>query len=344
MGRKRNPDKAPLPQRWDFRSGAFYYRTRPEERALFDGKTWFRLGTTYPEALRAFADRREIGMSDKLLSVIDRYTLEVLPLLRPNTRGGYQAALGRLRATMGHNLVRVITPQIVYRYMDAIARRHTMNIANMDLKVLHALLDNAVRWGVISTNHLKGNVHYYGARQGLKKARDRYVEDWELAEWSKVATPVQRAFAALVMLTGARKSDILRLRRSDAQDDVLTIQVSKTGQEQRFEITQALQDAIDLALSTQRVPGFFLLTNADGGCYVGADDRSASFDRAWRQSMTRAIELTQLEHSFTRHDLRAKVGSDADQLARAQELLGHSSPDTTRKHYRRKRRSIRPTH
>ena len=55
-----------LPTRWAHKHGAFYYRPREHERAAFDGKTWYRLGVAYHEALRAFADRMEIQCSDKL--------------------------------------------------------------------------------------------------------------------------------------------------------------------------------------------------------------------------------------------------------------------------------------
>ncbi len=45
---------------------------------------------------------------------------------------------------------------------------------------------------------------------------------------------------------------------------------------------------------------------------------------------------------FTEHDLRAKVGSDAESLARAQELLAHADAKMTEKFYRRKPQKITP--
>jgi hypothetical protein len=345
MSRKRKPGSPRLPSRWDFKHGAFYYRTRDDDRRLFDGKTWFRLGKTYPEALRAFADRKELLMGETLDSVIDRYTLEILPALRPNTRASYSTSLACLRGTLGHNPMRLITPQIAYQHLDAVAAAKGMNVANNDLKVLNVLADYAVRWGVIPANTIKGNVRYFGLRDGLKKARDRYVEDWEVEEWRKVATPVQWAFTVLVLLTGARKADLLRIRRSDVdlQNKVLTVRTSKTDGEQPFEITPALEDAIKAAFASQRVTGFWLLTNAHGGCFVDDEtDRCSSFDRAWRSSMARAVAETGLQQPFTRHDIRAKAGSDEKDLARAQELLGHADAKMTRTHYRRRKTPIKP--
>lgn len=346
MGRKRKPGNLRLPSRWAFKHGAFYYRPREDERRLFDGKAWFRLGDNYPAALRAFADRKDVEVGETLESVIDRYTAEILPAMKPNTRAGYSASLARLRGTLGHNAVRIITPQVVYQHMDAVSKAATMNVANTDLKVLNGVVDFAVRWGVVPVNHIKGNVRYFGVRDGLRKTRDRYVADWELEEWRKVASPVQWAFTVLVMLTGARKADLLRIRRSDVDlvGKVLTVTASKTGKEQRFEITEALDEAIRGAFASQRVTGFWLLTNSEGGCYVDpATDRCASFDRAWLAAMRRAMRETKLVHPFTRHDLRAKVASDQEDLARAQQLLDHSSPGMTKKHYRRRRETIKPT-
>ncbi|TDR55003.1 hypothetical protein DFP85_106148 [Halomonas ventosae] len=58
--------------------------------------------------------------------------------------------------------------------------------------------------------------------------------------------------------------------------------------------------------------------------------------------MRRALAENDLEASFTQHDLRAKVGNDAENDARAQELLSHSGVAVTRQHYRRKNKAIRP--
>ncbi|MGK0441828.1 MAG: hypothetical protein ACJA0N_001629 [Pseudohongiellaceae bacterium] len=47
--------------------------------------------------------------------------------------------------------------------------------------------------------------------------------------------------------------------------------------------------------------------------------------------MKMAFAETKLENKFTKHDLRAKVGSDADTDEPAQRQLDHTSPATTHK-------------
>lgn len=345
------PSKRPhnLPSRWAFKHGAYYYRPRADERALFDGKAWFRLGDNFPDALRAFADRKELEMGDSLASVIDRYRLAVLPTLKPLTRDSYGRGLDLLRSTLGENKLGLIKPQLVYQYLEEVAKAKTMNVANHQLKLLNAVLDRAVRWGAIPRNGIKGEVSYYGKRDGLKKVRGRYVEDWELEAWQVVSTPAQRAFAALAMLTGARKSDILQIVLQDERESGLRVLIRKGIGEPKeviYRWTPALREAVDLAKSTRKHgKSMFLLTNRNGQCFVGQDGRTVTFDQSWRRTMQAAIDDPQnpLQEPFTRHDLRAKVGSDADTEHRAQQLLGHSSPAMTRKHYRRAVPIIDPT-
>ncbi len=334
----------PLPCRWVFKHGAYYYRTRADDMALFDGKAWFRLGANYPDALRSFADRKELATGDTLSSVIDRYRLEQLPKRKPQTRTSYGASLDLLQSALGANPCRLITPQLVYQYLDAVAKSRTMNVANAQLKMINNILGFAVRLGIISANPIKGEVAYFGKRDGLKKERDRYVEDWELIAWQEKATPVQKAFAAIVMLTGARKSDVLQIVLQDVREDGLRVMDRKNSQATMFRWTDALRTAVDIARSLRSGDSMFLFTNRDGNCYVDTNGRTGPFDKAWRRTMKLAIddEANPLKESFTRHDLRAKVGSDADTEQRAQQLLGHANPAMTRKHYRRGVRVIDP--
>ena len=331
-----------MPKRWAHRHGAYYYRPRDDERHLFDDKTWYRLGKSYTEALRAFAAIRDLDAGTKLAGVVDRYSTEVLAKRSASTQNGYAVALRRLRGALGHNPITLITPKVTYRYLDALSKAKGMSVANTDLKVLNQVMNAAVRWGVLERNPLKGTVQYFGKRDGLKKQRDRYVEDWELAAWQQVASAQQRAFAAIVMLTGIRKGDCLSIMEAHVTEKTLTVNVSKNGRPVVFEMTEALRAAIDQARSCKPKPSLYLLPNRRGASYVQPSGITPTWDKSWRRSMARAIEETDLQEPFTRHDLRAKVGSDAEDERRAQELLDHTSPSITRQHYRRKKRTILP--
>ncbi|MEX0827363.1 MAG: hypothetical protein WD005_00245 [Haliea sp.] len=58
--------------------------------------------------------------------------------------------------------------------------------------------------------------------------------------------------------------------------------------------------------------------------------------------MKKALALTDLEESFTEHDLRGKVASDMATDIEAQNILANSDAKVTRKHYRRKGTLVTP--
>jgi integrase len=56
----------------------------------------------------------------------------------------------------------------------------------------------------------------------------------------------------------------------------------------------------------------------------------------------RVLKETAVTERFTEHDLRAKVGSDAESLERARQLLAHADSKITQRVYRRKPERIKP--
>lgn len=53
--------------------------------------------------------------------------------------------------------------------------------------------------------------------------------------------------------------------------------------------------------------------------------------------IARLLGETKIIERFTEHDLRGKVGSDAESLERARQLLGHADSKITERVYRRKK-------
>jgi integrase len=190
------------------------------------------------------------------------------------------------------------------------------------------------------------------------KARDRYVQDWELEEWCKVAPPFLLAYVGLKGTTGLRKQDLLTIRLSDISEIELVSTNIKTGKKIRFPLLDvdgeptsvrlALDDVQDY-YRTQRakkraVPlTHFLFHNRKGQCYWNFDKATCSgFDSIWQRAMDKALADTQLTERFTDHDLRTKVASDLDTDQEASDLMVHSSLQVTRKHYRLKGQKVAP--
>ena len=83
---KRLPENRRLPARWVQKHGAFYYLVPPGLEAGWDGKKWFRLGTTLAEAHAAFAARiKDKPVAKTIGQLLDRYAVEVVPKKAPKT-------------------------------------------------------------------------------------------------------------------------------------------------------------------------------------------------------------------------------------------------------------------
>lgn len=112
----RLPENRKLPARWVHKHGAFYYLPPPEVRHLWDGKSWFRLGTTLPEAYRVWAER--IGRPQTVTTIgelLDRYLLEVVPTKAPKTATENVKQIARLRLVFGHMALTDLEPHCAGR-------------------------------------------------------------------------------------------------------------------------------------------------------------------------------------------------------------------------------------
>lgn len=205
-----------------------------------------------------------------------------------------------------------------------------------------------MQWGLIKAHPFKGEVRLEG-----EKARTRYVEDWELE--AALAMPSRRkkgsvlmvqAYLRLKLLTGLRQRDLLLLTMSQLQDDGIHVTPSKTakttGKALIYEWTPELRATVEQAKAVRPAISPYLFCNKFGACYVDIDKGTAGdWNNIWQKFMTRVLAETEVKERFTEHDLRAKVGSDAETLERAKQLLAHSDSKLTERVYRRRPEKIK---
>ena len=347
MPPKRKAENRPLPSRWTHQHGAYYYLVPPAQRAAWDGKTWFLLGKTLPEAYQTWAER--IAAPDRITTIgalLDRYSLEVVPTKAPKTQTENRRQIASLRAVFGAVALADLEPQHVYQYVD---RRSAKVAAHREVEVLSHAFTKAVQWGLLRAHPFKGEVRLEG-----EKPRTRYVEDWELLE--VLALPSRRkkgsagmiqAYLRLKLLTGLRQRDLLLLTVSDLKDDGVHVTPSKTagttGKRLIYEWTPELRAAVDAALAIRPALSPFLFCNRFGAGFVNeAKGDAHDWNNMWQKFMARVLKETAVKERFTEHDLRAKVGSDAESLERARQLLAHSDSRMTERVYRRKPERIKP--
>lgn len=361
MSKSRNAENRGLPARWQFRHGAWYYRVPPGCEGLWNGKTQFLLGRTLPQAYKAYAERLGSAITARTVgALLDRYLLEVVPSKAPSTQEGNRLAIRCLRGVFGDRPLLPFPPMLVYQYADKRSKKNrdaeTGKVtggriaAHREIEVLSHAYTKAVQWGYIDRHPFKGEVRLEG-----EKARDRYIEDWEVAEC--LALPARRrkgsvgaiqAYLRLKLLTGMARGDLLRLRPGDFTDEGIPVQRHKTaastGKRTVYEWTPELRAAVAMALAARPVHiSPWLFCNRRGECYIkGPKETANGFDSMWGRFVDRVLAETKVKERFHEHDMRAKVGSDAQSLEHARALLAHADSRMTARAYRRKPERVRP--
>ena len=365
MPKPRTKDNKNLPRYWRFKHNAYQFRIPEHLRKNYEGQTEILLGHTLHEAYANFSkmhhvhDVDDLGEKTKTLrQLFDKYRIEVVSKHESqNTIKSKNYSLNNLTEVLGDNSPRTLRPTDIYKYRDHIAEVKSKKQANLDLQVLSHVFTLSIEWGIREDHPMTNKL----VTKFKLKSRDRYVEDWELQEWSKVANPFLVVYIVLKGLTGLRQQDLLTIRNKDITKTELRSQNIKTGKWIRFplwenpkakhKIPTTMQLALELINSyygEHKSEWLFHTTrkNKDtpkGSSYYNIEESQASgFHSIWRRSMIKAIKLTELEERFTEHDIRAKASSDSDSLQSAQKLLAHSSAQLTEKHYWRKGTLISP--
>jgi integrase len=209
MGRRRLRDRH-LPQRVYLNHGAYWFRPR--------GRKPVHLGRELADALARYA--AIIGQQwhgRTLADVIDRYRLEVLPQKRSQqTRDDQSSELDRLRRVFGHMLPDNVTAQACYRYMDERRSKDGKPVpvaAHHEIALLGHVYSKAIRWGVASTNPVRGLD--FGER-----ASKRAQVTMDQVEAVRALAPDRiRVAIDLAVSTGQRRGDLLSLKREQLTDE-----------------------------------------------------------------------------------------------------------------------------
>ena len=285
--------------------------------------------------------------------LLERYALEVIPSKAIATQAGENASLVSLRKVFGDMRLADVEPQHIYKYADTRLDRHgkkSLSTARHELGVFKHAFSKAVEWGLIKKHPFKGEVRLKGA-----KPRTRYVEDWEIVEALSLkptrksgSVLMIQAYIRIKLLIGIRRGDLLRLRTSDVTEAGIRVTPRKTagttGITRTFEWTPELRSAVDMAIAARPldIAPWVFCTSKGEGYFDEVTGRPDGWNSVWQRFMARLLKDTKITKRFTEHDLRAKVGSDAESLERARQLMGHADTKITERVYRRKPEVVRP--
>ena len=327
MGRKRKRDKH-LPTSVYRRHNAYYFVDRK-------GK-WHRLGASLGEAYRSlagFVGSVEIKTVDDLCN---RYAQEVLPSYSTKEQKNRASHLSRVRAVFGNMFPADVRPFHVRAFRDKLGERKGRDwgkpqLALKALATLSHLFSWSAEWGIVERNPCSG------VKRPPQPIRDRYPTDAEFAAVSRNCCRMHQIAMDIALLTGLRRGDIVNLDRDCILDDGLLVTTSKTGKPLLFRWTNDLRSAVDQALKMPPRVRRHIICTRQGKGYT-----PDGFSKIWSRARQKALDNHELSEPFRFNDIRAKSASDDADVDRASHRLGHTSRQTTERHYLRTAKKVDP--
>jgi len=330
MGRRRTLHHG-LPPHMAQKGKSYYYVTNDKPRR------WIPLGNDYVTALQAWAkhEGQPIPESARTVKQIGGwYRTEVLPGKALRTQRDNEAELKRLEAVFGDSPIETITPVDVATYLthrvDEDGKPAPIR-ANREIALLSHVINFARRRGFTDMPNPCA-----GVLRNRETGRDRYVEDSEYSALYDAGDAILQDAMDLLLLTGQRPGDVIKFKRTDIVDGALRVRQGKTGTKLRIEVEGDLAAAIERMTGRKRTATGLYLLQDDAGqnlTYWALEDRFRIARKAAAIVMPSVLDIQM-------RDLRGKAATDVEDLAHAQQLLGHQSRAMT-EHYTKKRAGAR---
>ena len=331
MGRPRKKRKdLPPGLYWSERRGFYYYRVLRGET------TYAGIGKVNREkAIKAWVkitNRAELDTAAGTFGeLIDLFLRAELPRVKAKkTRDEYERQCGKLRQRWGTEIYgqsdadavarRALRRAFFQRYIRQVEIEDRGRVqANHDVRLAHRIFEIAIQQGLTEYNPVSG-VEYIE-----QAARERAVTQKDRDMLAGKAHPAFRLMMRLTEATGMRATDVRLLRVQQIHDGIIDLAQSKTGNDQQWEITPAVQAILDEAA---RLPG------RTRSMYVLPTRRGTPYTESGFQSMRRRALAAAGLKDLQFRDVRKAAVNEAKKLGRnAQEFAGHSDPRTTEKHY-----------
>lgn len=264
----------------------------PAQAYLRRGRRYLPLGAPDATTFSARLDAALIGpepSAGSLAHLIWRYQQSPeFKRLAARTQDDYREQLIRIGRAFGREPLSAFddkaAAQRIFAWRDR--RAESPRRADYGVQVLKALLGWAAGRGLVERNRAAGIAPLYRS--------DRRYKVWKPDDVDRfVATAPPGLGLAMIMAleTGQRQSDLLALRWSDIDGDVISLRQAKTRQDVAVPITPRLASA----LSTAPRCSAFVLVRQDGQPWAS----NGGFRNAWR-FYCRKVGITDL----TFHDLR----------------------------------------
>jgi integrase len=323
--------KLPFIQEFMARGKPFYYfRKRGCARVRLPGlPSSAEFMATYQAALAASAPRTDIGVRrikpGTIAALVSAYfrSTEFEHNIAATTRQNRRAILERFRAEHGDKPVDKLKPEHVPLLLvgkQGFAKRNFM-------KALRPLMKFAVSILMIAENPTDGIKVAAPKSQGGHRAWD----DDQIAAFRQhhaIGSRARRAFE-LLLNTGQRRGDVIKMGRQHFRDGVLHVKQEKTGTSLTIPIFPELQEVLDLIPSDH--PPFAPILTVRGGAPFGPSVFSAWFRKVCDQAGLRGVSAHGLRKAACRR--LAEAGCTAHEIM---SISGHKTLDEVRRYTTRR--------
>ena len=319
MSRPRKHDRH-LPPCVYFRHGRYWHVKR--------GK-WTDLGVTLVEALEAYARIIETpaGSMPKLIDDALAWMEKRQPPLAPTTLYQYKGAAKILRAKLAPFNPEQVQPRHVVKVKRDMVKNP--NMANRCLSVLRQVFDYALEEEMpgVDANPAVGVKPY---REG---ERSRLLTHEEYARIYAESGPRLQVIEDLLRETGQRVNAVLRIELSHLVDEGIRFPKFKTPTKRIVKWTPGLRMAVDRAKALRgNVRSLTWLLPGRHGKPPNYRSVKLQFDQACERAGVEDVQM---------RDLRAVAATEAEKQGKnPTKLLGHTSPNTTRRYLRSKEEPV----
>ena len=225
----------------------------------------------------------------------------------------------------GDRLIHTITKHDAVELIDRVADRGAKTMANRLHTHLHSMLRWSARRGIIDANPMADM-----PKIGLEVSRDRILDDKELKKVWRAADKCGYPYGYIVkllVLTGARRSEIAKLRWPEVDGDEITLtgERTKTGRARQIPLSAPV-----VALLGE-IRADYLMASPDEWIFTTTQRTPVSgWSRAKREVDARIAGQTgrALDPPWRFHDLRRTVASGLQRLGISPDVrravLGHT--------------------
>jgi integrase len=261
----------------------------------------------------------------RLSDLWEKYRDEYLPAKAQKTIAD-ETSMWRtdILPSLGDITVDELSPEAVEHLHRDITNRGAPIRANRAHSSLRKALNQAIRWGWTDRNPANG------LRKNPEQPRSRYASTDEINRlWEALAELNSKNAVdaiSLLLLTGARKSEVLSARWEDIDLETGTwVKPASTTKQKRLHQVPLSPEAVEIFRrrhSQRDVAAPWVFSAATGGGHV------IDIKKSWKQ----VCELAKLDN-FRIHDLRhsfaSQVISATGSLYVTGQLLGHTQAQTT---------------